>query len=880
MRRLIAHIALAFSALVLVGTTFNAVGTKVNSNIEFTNGKELAFRISPKTNYGEVESGEELNEDSVKEIAKEMEARLIDSDVSRYKVVTEGNDTVKVLLSQESQNDYEKIKAYLAFNGTFALTTSKDTLALGEEFLTKGKAYLDDINGYPTVVIPFDNDSTAYKAVYEEAKTQHENGEGETTQDAEGNDVTTTYMYFWYDYIEGYDTYSKTVQSNDEYDEAVASKILMKFNIDEPYFPKANEDDPDKLCQTINVDSNGDQTATPLEVRAAYNTARFFVNLLNASELSYHVDFMYERTATLWVDEVVAMGTHLTVAWSNTFKATIIAVAVLALLLALFYRFGALSIGTTSICATYAGIGVLVLLNAEFNVASVIGLVLVALTSLASGVIYLNKFKEECYRGRSMKKANTEAYKKAILPIVDFHVVLIIIGAFLYILGGSLMRSFAAVTVLGGIASLILSGLALPGLMWLATNANYMNGKYSWFGVSKEQVPDLMNEEKQKYYGAYADKDFTAKKKPVGIVAAVLFVATLAGMIVSGVMTKGEVYAQPHTTMNSQIYLEMKTTASDNDVLESQTRSVLDTVAEGLAISDDVKLQDCITDISLFNRTNVESKANGAETYYYSYYVVSLDRALDGEQTVTFNTVSDTLVNMFSDVHSLDLGFDQQVTISFKEVKVASKDQPGFAKIMLATFVGVAVAAVYLMLRYRLSRGIAALLLTCGVGGITAGLFALIHLAVGAYVIVALPVVALFTLILMIMNMNKEREMVIEDKAHDNSVEHRNEIMVEAGKLACTPIIIFGILAAYLAIDMFAFGATGTAWLFLNVLAGMLVGAIVTVCLLGPVSQFFFAQLKKINIDRPAKAKKKSKKNVQVHKSAEPEEAIFIGIND
>ena len=319
MRRLIAHIGLALTALVLVGTTYTKVASNIDSNIEFKNGKQLVFRATPKNStYEDLKDGEVIEEDDLKSIAKEMENRLDKSNVSRYKVITEGADTIKVILARESDTDYERIKTYLSFNGSFALTTSTDTVALGSEFLTSGKAYLDDINGYPAVVIPFDNDSSAYKAVYEEAKRQSENGEGETTQNDEGEDVTTTYMYFWYDYIEGYDVYSKTVSTNSDYDKAVAEKILMKFNFSDPYFPKSDENAADKLYSAINIDADGNGTASPEEVKSAYNTGRYFVNLLNASELDGHVEFIYSETADLWIDEILNMGTHLTVAFSNT----------------------------------------------------------------------------------------------------------------------------------------------------------------------------------------------------------------------------------------------------------------------------------------------------------------------------------------------------------------------------------------------------------------------------------------------------------------------------------------------------------------------------------------------------------------------------------
>ena len=75
--------------------------------------------------------------------------------------------------------------------------------------------------------------------------------------------------------------------------------------------------------------------------------------------------------------------------------------------------------------------------------------------------------------------------------------------------------------------------------MWLATNATKLQGKYEAFGIDSKNVPNVLNEEKQTYFGSYADKDFTKHKKPVGIIAATLCVAGIAGMIVFGAINKG-----------------------------------------------------------------------------------------------------------------------------------------------------------------------------------------------------------------------------------------------------------------------------------------------------------------------------------------------------
>ena len=48
MRRLWAHISLAFASLVAVGATFTTVLTKTNANIEYQEGREITFCVSEK----------------------------------------------------------------------------------------------------------------------------------------------------------------------------------------------------------------------------------------------------------------------------------------------------------------------------------------------------------------------------------------------------------------------------------------------------------------------------------------------------------------------------------------------------------------------------------------------------------------------------------------------------------------------------------------------------------------------------------------------------------------------------------------------------------------------------------------------------------------
>lgn len=880
MRRLWAYIIIAFTALVCMGTTFTNIFIQADSNIEYQDGREIVFRISDKEN-----NDDPLPDTAVEEIADVMEDRLNNSGISRYEIQTAGNDTVKVIFSEQDTSQYQNIIYYLSFNGEFAISTSTDVVALGDEFLTDSKAYLDTINSYPCVVIPVDTSNEELNAVIEEANKLKDDGEGETSTDSEGNETTTTYIYLWCDYEEG-DTYSKTQESSDDYDAKVAEKIIMKFNVtDGIWFP---DDEENKLGSAINVDTNGDGVASVKEVETAYATARYYINLLNSEALDYDITYMYDQTVSAWTENLINYGAKATLAWSNTLLATIVSIIVLCLVLIVFYRLGAVSTLVMTLASVFGGIGFLVLFGVQFNLATIIGLSAVALASIVSSIIYFTKLKEEAYRGRSLKKSNTEASKKSLLPIVDANVVLIVIGAFAYLLGGTLMNGFAAVTVLGGLISLILNILGLKMMMWLATNTTALTGKYAVFGIDPKLVPDLTKEEKQTYYGPYQDKNLTKKNKPVGIVASVLFVASLVGMITFGVLNNGNIYNAPSSVANSQIFFE---TTTDNSALnETYINNLLEhvylapettsTIDGDLATEQYDAISNFVVSIDDYERTDTE---NGVEVNYY-YYTVTLDSSFPTSTTNAFYSENGTdsdvmLVNDALEYALNESAIDTKASVSMKDVTIVNIAQPAWEPIVLSTFVGTAVLCLYFMLRYRLSRGLSSIIIATLVGGISLGFFSLTRLVTSTYVTIALPFIIIATLLFSILFMNRERELVVEDRKNDNSIEAREQIMVKATSLAFSPIIAALCVSLLMALCFFGFGPLVTSYTYLMILVGLLVGALLVTVLYGPLSQLFYRWFSRVHINIKPKKEKKKKKQFKA-KSAEPEEAIFIGIND
>lgn len=897
MRRIWAYILTALTALILVGTTFVGQITKVNSNIQFENGREIVFHV----NDHDDDEKEFTDKTAIEGLADIMAKRLEKAKVSSYEVLTSGYDTVKVRLSQATSSDYQNIVTYLTFNGNLGLTWGGDTNALtADEFLLDGKdASIDSYNGYPAILLPVNTDEVDKLCQFARDDTDNKYAESSSSSDSE-EATYTHYLYLWYDYVEDCD-FEAATDSENEFNK----RLLMKFEVSSDSAKQYYDDsDDNRLYTMINLDANSDNEASVLEKTNAYNNARFFVNLINAGPIevdgqTLKVTYMYEEKIDASIASILNFDR---VSWNSVMVATLTTIILLALLLIVFYRLGALTISTITISSVYIGLLSTLWFSAEFSVFGLFALVAVAVASLASGAIYMAKLKGECYRGRNLRKANAEASKKSLLPIVDVNLVVIVIGVFCYIFGGITMRAFGAITVIGGLVSLLLNTLGLKGMMWLATNASSVIGKYELFGISPERVPDVTKEEKQTYFGAYAEKDLTKKHKLVGIIVSLLFVACVAGSVTFASLNNNNAFVNTRDTYSSEIYFE---TTTDNSALkESVVTSILShtylyvkqadgSYVEGtspLCVVDEkgeYTSDSLVSDIYI-PKDNYTETVDGVTVTYY-YYIAKLNVVLSDDvlgfyddgvvsKKITSFDSGDNLNTMLSEALTA-LNLDENASISLKAIDEVQTSYLSFGWIALALGCSITVMGIYFMLRYRLSRGLACFTVSTAVSGVVLGILSLCRLPVSSLVLSAVPVVAAFTMIIAVVIMNRERELILEDKMHDNSIENRRALSVKGTSLAFTCVSAIGIFVGWIALGFFGFGPVETSWSFALLFVGIAFATWVVTVLLAPTSSFFYKLLKNMAVSRKPRKEKKHK-TTRSSKSAEPEEAIFIGIND
>ncbi|MFA5421289.1 MAG: hypothetical protein WC344_00640 [Bacilli bacterium] len=874
MRRLIAYITLAISSLIAIGVGINPILSKGISNLDYRDGRQFVYQLFDRDDKeADIEA-----EEAASDVAKTMDERLKIWGVSNYSVEVEGTDIIRVSLTAKNDTEYDYLEKYLGFSGqNFSISTKDESVRLThDEVFADSKAYIVYEGYAPYVIIPL-SDPTRFKALVDAAQAlldEEAGGEdtGETVPDyrrlqAQGEDDTSKQpnIFLWANWEEGED-YEKA-----QSDEKVAYKIIAQFLSSNIYYEDSKVAESEIKYLSGFADSEGNYDTS--RIRQANNLANYVKNLFNAEAYDYEVTKIFTTPIDAGVESVLTYGMSVSLSFSKTMIATIVVAVVVALVLAFFFRLGSISVITSSAITFFATLAIFVAFRAEFNVAALVALLLVAAASLLAGILHLTKFKEEVYRGRNFKKANLEAAKAMTVPAIDIAVIMVAVGVLTYIIGGTLVASFGTMLVIGGIVSLAVNLIVLRLLMWLVTNTTNLQGVNKAFNIEDKNVPNLLKEEKQTYFGPYQDRDFTKRAKPVAIGAGAFSLVAVIMMIVFGSLNNTIYNVKAVADESSRAYITIVGESPVVDGVSYVENEILKNVyVDGKPLSYG----------SIDHETREDLDAETTITTYYNYYVVNLNKTYTGEEDAYFldgdvQTISGSLeVVLDTFVDTIESG-DGQARIKTSENIVL---QPSTTHIALGALAGVAVAVFYLAFRYRVSRALAAFGVSALSSFATLGFFVVTRLATTPIVALVVPAIALFTLFASLYFLTRERDLLREDRSKEKTVEIRKDIMIKATALAAGPLFIFGIIMSYFAINYFGFGPASFAALFGGMLLGVALSVLLIATLLGPTALFLETLISKIvariRLPRPRLSKKKIVKST----SSEPEETVFIGIND
>lgn len=863
MRRLIAYLTLCLSILLMVGVSFSPVLSMLNSDMNYSNGYEVVYQL---TDWENSATDLETDESAAQNVANEMATRLNNYDVDSYEIEVEGNDIVRVTFATiPNATVRANIEQYLAFSGgDFSLATENEETRLTQDQIFEGSVAYIEYNGVvPYVIIPVSN-STLINTMLETFNTSTDD-----TSDDSSEEEATADIFLWANWVEG-DDYEKA--QNDEYTNA---KIIASFNHENLWYPDSDEAETEIQYLCGYADSEGNYDVSRIE--EANNLAVRVCNFFNASKYEYEITLLYDTTVPAQVETLVNYGAERTLAMSLTLIATIVAMCVVSLILILFYRLNALAIISNTAGTTFLTMVLFVYLGSTFNAAALVAILTLGIASIATNIIYCNAYKEEIYKGRASKKAYQEAMKKITMPTIDLAVIFAFAGLMCYFAGGNILMGAGVIFFFGALFLLAMNLLVFRLMMYFVSNANNLQNKYKVFAIEEKMVPDLSKEEKPTYEAPYEKRDFTKHKKPIGIVAGVLFLASIIGIAVFGSLNGGLIYnSSAYTAYNTQVYVVLT-----SDVLPTPT------ITDAEYFEQNVLPRIYVND-EVLTYSDVEHGERSVDDYDleitidYDYYVTSIDGTFDANTKYSYLDENDQQV----EVTTLAEAFDgavmaiEGVSDEFATERIGRLTDltPNNGWIALATSMLALGATIYFCFRYGISRALSSLFVTVGATTITVGFFVLTRIETLPIIGVAMVAVALYSLIINTIILHKEKELCNERHGEKLTNEEKQSIFVKAIALAAGPSLIVTILAAYLAINYFGIGPIQFALIFAAILLGVVLATIFAFVLLSPIVNLFERLFSKITLHAPKR--KKVKKVRPKSTSSEPEETIFIGIND
>lgn len=906
MRRKLAYILLNLALIVGTGAIIGELAAKMDTDVDYGSGRDLYFRLSKKgTTYEGLKETDylgygdgEATYDTINSVAEEMENRLsswgINGNVSK-----EGYDLIKVTLRVEGDNEteYQYLENYLSFSGqhiTVAAGSNDSDIQKGaptgdnyaDNAMFKGQtAKIEYINGnVPVVTIPVNfpgKDGELGKLI----TYCSENTKAADT--SAGTEEKNCFLVLWAN-KQANDSFLTATSSDEEVkDSNMAKRLIFGENAANAWFTdSSNEDNNYKKLQLVpssEAIQNGEYDSS--KSGAAYKAAFYYTSLLNASsyqdDFDCDVNFLYSHRSTAVVDPLMSAGAwHLSPTFGPTMIASISTIVLLTLIAAMIFKMGALATLANVFLALLGGFALFAYFHAAFGIGAVVGFLLGALVTAFGTIYYFAKFKEQLYEGRSSKKAHQEAIKKTTWPVLDSSIVSIIVGLCIYGFVPSAIGAMGLSLILTSFFGLIINILLLRLQGYLLSHDKGTDGRLpNLYGVDGAQIPNLLNEEKPTYKGPYANVNFLKHKKVNLIIGGVFLLASIIGLSVFSSLGEPYNYSGAYNDSTS-LFIEYRTLSGDtptySKVEDIETKFLNEIYYKDKCILEYIPKNGIVLESeTLYDSNSIEGTEEAYTAYYFHITLNTYINPNDGYMvTVGENTIP---FKQFAE--------EKGLYGTMNNVQIES-GTPTIGTIYLALGIGTIATFVYSLLRYRPSRALATSILSLGSSVIVTGFFALSRLAVSPLASIAVLTSFLLAYLLNSVILNKEKEINKDSREHqkDNFL-FRDNCLMKANSESAGDLITYSLVAFAGLLSFFGFAPT-TYWpIFLGAMIGLGFAIYFALTLLSPLSIYISEIIRKASASIKESWKKPNNNkpnsgNLPSNRRKEPEEAIFIGIND
>jgi preprotein translocase subunit SecF len=852
MRRLFTYLILSISTFLLVGINFLSVIGGINTNLEFTSGREMVFRITDKENEDLVFE----NADDVTDIANTMIERLENSLITKYEVNVEGNDQIRVTVSETSETKYKRIQDYLRFDAEFTLCTTTEVCADNEQMFEGQTARVEYRGQNPFVVFPV-KDLTYLKEVI--------------VTEAGGAESTDGELLLWAGKLEA-DSYSESLNNPE-----MAEKILLRFPVANMWFDQEDQTELAFLVSPSKFGSANENNIFEATVVAQANEeAIFYRNLVNAGDLPYTVEFLYSQNVPAAIEPLLLLENILTIANSQTLWALLASTLMMVIVLVIVYRLGSIGILATTTLSIFLTLFSFIWLNLEFSSAALLGIITVGVLGLLTSVLYLTYLRREIYQGRPFKKSHIEANGKLIPLMLDITVVSLIFGLFIYIFGGNLAQNFAVMLMIGSLINLVVVYLGNQVLYGQLMQTTDLVNHPSWLNLQSKLIPNLLKDEKPVYAGRFATRDFTSRGKflsPIAIIGGVLSLAAVVVLTTVNI----PVIQTPVSTNPSRLYLEAKefsqfeTTVDVSNMIDDITVD-----GEALTLSNET--------IQIHEFTRRENEID----VLYRIFVAQLALDVTDTSTFAFDNGNDPVLS-FPNFNELleevinTVYEDDQVTVIGFYPTTSITNQPTILDMAIGVLLALVIVGVYLSIRQGLATALTSILISGSIASLTLGLFIASRIASPATLALSLFTLTFVSLLLIMVIFARAKEDLVLIKDRPITIDDSTLALKKASSQSAAMIFLTGLALVYPGLTFLAMGPGALQGLFSALLLGSSLAALFITAMIPATFKPFHRLFKGVNAWLSfdwIPSKTKSGKPSVSERSNEPQEATYIGIND
>lgn len=943
MKRLIGYLTLGVSLLgaVAVGVSPAILSTKGNSDYSFSN--KYVFKISEKrtsndfsygTGNGLIETGEE-EQSALSYTMDIVKSKLSNANISNYKLETLSNDTFS-LTFKDMNGISEDIISYLTYSNSLMAASYDWNYSLGytvsdlnsgvdlkdNSFFVPGSANVQYRDSYPYVVVKLadpeefqtmidgikDSDGKGGSASVSVRAVKKAEGEEETDNRTDAKKV----LYVLNNWLNGFTLESLLSGSNKYLDNNNFSNyVVTYFDVSKPssfywdYDTSLSSEDQKKATHeyiyfgNYNLGAiNGESGINVSTSYSVYNTlesdptkahqkASLFAHKFNSQYLKYDLTVINESQISDSTNTVSPFIEYLTRAGSIQMSSLLIgSLVIVALVFGLFifkFRVAGILPAILTVGNTLAAFGISNYLGNEFNLGTVLGLLVVTVMSFIGFAWWLEKVKNEAYLGKNLKKAYQETNKNTWLFLLDLSVIGLVIGLVCYLIPNQIANSIGSTLLIGSFVNALTNGIIFRGFEWFLYNSNLASKHPALIGVSKKLVPDLSKDEQPKFFDGFKKK--TNKKGVIAVagVAGILLIASIVGMIVFGNIN-GNIYNIPTNQQNTQGIIQLNVNSvSDDFNVDSRTVQIEEALTHFYTDQAGTKAAFSKATVTNFYYTYQAEETSTIRNREY-YWVIDFGKVYDvtneATNTLYYKNSSTEFSGNFKTVLNNglnnDIGTEYEVTLSQSYLV---SDDFNNQYVLYISLISVGILFAYFLLRFGPSKALSALVIGSAVLAIVPGIFVLVRASVTSTLSFGLiPLIAL-VFILFDLFFTSERQAYKENRRELSDLAKREERYSEVTNL--TQYSVLYMMVGFI----FVFGGmlftksipvTNITMIIVGMFLAMFFIKVLQLPSEMLLTKGFNAIKERIKLPRKDKGNKPKSSKVDDG----PQEAIFVGIND